>query len=94
MFDTEKLVGTGFLLCVIDVSKMVDPAVFAERVQEIFDDMKDAGTAEREVLIPGEIEERKAAVAKREGIVVADAVYEDLQKLAAEYGVATDGLAG
>lgn len=87
MFDTSKLVGTGFLLCVIDVSKMVDPAVFADRVQEIFDDMKDAGTETREVLIPGEIEERKAAVARVEGINIVDAVYEDLKKLAADYGV-------
>ena len=93
MFDTEKLVGTGFLFCVIDVSKMVDPAVFADRVQEIFDDMKDAGTPEREVLIPGEIEERKAAIAKVQGIEVADAVFADLEKLAAEYGVSASGLA-
>ena len=90
MFDTEKLVGTGFLICAIDVSKMVDPAVFADRVHQIFDDMKDAGTAEREVLIPGEIEERKTAAAKVNGIEVADAVYEDLKKLAEEYGVIMD----
>lgn len=90
MFDCEKLVGTGFLFCVINVSKMVSPAVFADRVQEIFDDMKDAGTAEREVLIPGEIEERKSAAALKNGIEVADAVYEDLKKTAAEYGVAMD----
>ena len=90
MFDTSKLVGTGFLLCVIDVSKMVDPAVFANRVQEIFDDMKDAGTASREVLIPGEIEERKAAAARENGIELADAVYEELQELAEEYGLSTE----
>jgi len=87
MFDTEKLVGTGYLICVIDVSKMVDPAVFADRVQEIFDDMKDASTPESEVLIPGEIEDRKAAIALEKGIEVADAVFEDLKKLAEEYGV-------
>ncbi len=90
MFDTEKLVGTGFLFCVINVKKMVDPDVFAERVGQILDDMKDAGSENREVLIPGEIEDRKAAVAEVNGIDIVDAVYADLQKLAEEYGISAD----
>lgn len=87
MFDCDKLVGTGYLICAIDVSKMVDEDVFAGRVQQIFDDMKDAGSEGHEVLIPGEIEDRRAAAARNGGIEIADAVYADLNKLAEEYGV-------
>ena len=88
MFATDKLVGTGFLIAAIDVSKMADPEEFARRVQAEFDNMKDAGTPQQEVLIPGERADRKAAVISREGIPLADAVYADLEKLAGQYGVA------
>ena len=90
MFSTDKLVGTGFVLCAIDVSKLVAPEVFADRVDSILDNMKDAGTAEREVFIPGEIEARKEAANAQSGISLADAVYDDLCKLGEEYGVAVE----
>lgn len=90
MFATDKLAGTGFVVCAIDVSKMTDPEMFAQRVQFIFDNMKDAGSEEHEVLIPGEPEDRRAAAGAESGIVLADAVYADLCKLGEEYGVSVE----
>ncbi len=87
MFATDKLAGTGFLMCAIDVSRMVDPDEFARRVKAEFDNMKDAGTPQHEVMIPGELSDRRAEALSRDGITIPDVVYADLEKLADACGV-------
>ena len=87
MFDRDKVIGTGFFMCCIDISKIEDLEEFKTKTQEILDDMRDAGTAERRVYVPGEIETIKADKAAKEGIEISEPVYNDLKALADRLGL-------
>lgn len=90
MFARDQIIGTGFFIGAIDAGKLVDPKVFAARVDDIFADMRSAGTEEKPVYIPGEIEAGKAALAMKNGIEIAPAIFEELRQLAGHYAVPMD----
>lgn len=90
MFARDQVIGTGFFIGAIDAGKLVDSETFAARVDEIFADMRDAGTEEQPVYIPGEIEADKAAFSRENGIEIETAIFSDLSRLADRYGVAMD----
>ena len=90
MFARDQVIGTGFFIGAIDAGKLVDPETFAARVDDILEDMRDAGTEEKPVYIPGEIEANKARLAGENGIEIAPAIFEDLSRLAERYGAAMD----
>lgn len=90
MFAHDSIIGTGFFMGAIDVGKLVEPEIFASRVDSIFADMRDAGTAKRPVYIPGEIEAGKAELAREKGIEIAPAILEGLTQLADRYALSLD----
>lgn len=91
MFARDQIIGTGFFMGAIDVSKLMDPEEFYTRVREIFADMRDASAGEdKPVYIPGEIEMAKVKRMRQEGIDVADAIYRDIVELAQQYDVPLD----
>ncbi len=90
MFDRDKIIGTGFFMGAIDIARITDLEEFKANVQSIFEDMRDAGTPEKPVFLPGEIEQNKAKKAAAEGFEVAEAIYQDLEKLATRLGVTLD----
>lgn len=92
--DFEHPQNVGYFICVLDPSKFVDPAVFADRVDRMLDDFKACPPAPgvSEVMIPGEIEASKYKKGLAEGVVLSDAVVKDLVETGAHYGVAADFL--
>lgn len=80
---------TGHMFMALDVSKFRDLAGFKADVDSIIDRLKAAPTMEGfdEVLVPGEVENRKAEAYLRDGIPIAAPVVADLVSLGAELGV-------
>jgi len=90
--NPEKHSNTGHMLMAIDVSKFRDLADFKANVDQLIAQLKATPTMEgfKEILIPGEIEFRKAAEHIRAGIPLAEQVMDDLRELARELGVPFD----
>lgn len=82
----------GYFMGAWNVASLLPPAEFASRVDALCDEMKACPPAPgcAEVLIPGEIEHRKAQQAETAGLVLGPAVLEDLCHLGVEYGVPFD----
>ena len=87
--DFENPQNIGHFMGVFDVSKFVDIDVFKQRVDLLIDEFKACPPAPgyTEVLIAGEVEYRIRQRHIKEGITLSDAIYNDLQKLADEYGI-------
>lgn len=85
----DKRSGAGHLIIAIDIATFVDPAEFAARTERLIESMKAVPLAEgvAEILFPGELEDRRAAIADRDGIEIPPKTVDELTKLARDIGV-------
>lgn len=83
---------TGFFVGAIDISKIVDPDLFAEQVNELFDSIKQSPKADgvERIYMPGEIELNKVKEAEIRGVKLSPAVVDELVELSNTYGVPFD----
>jgi LDH2 family malate/lactate/ureidoglycolate dehydrogenase len=81
--------NVGHFFCAIDISKFTDLDVFKKRIGQMICDIKALPKNEgvSEIFLPGEIEQRRRAERKANGIPVEDVVYEELRALGQKYGV-------
>ena len=88
-YQAERRGGNGQLMLALDVARFLDPTAFAERVERLVADVKGAPLADGadEILVPGELEDRAAARAEREGVTLPARTRSELWRLAGELGV-------
>ena len=81
--------NSGFFVGAMDVSKIMDAELFAERVKETIYEIKSSPKADgvSEIFMPGEIELRKMQAAARDGIEISEAVIRELMDLGEECGI-------
>lgn len=87
-------VQNGTLMMCIDVSQFVPPADFHAEVARVFDFVRSAplATGAKEILIPGEPEERTSRERRAHGVPVEDETWRQLAECAAEVGVTPPGV--
>lgn len=87
--DFENPQNVGHFFCAIDVDKFVGLDRFIENIDTIIKEMKELpkNPGVEEIFMPGEIESRKRAARRKEGIMLSDSVYEELRVLAEQYQV-------
>ena len=87
--DFEHPQGIGFFMGVFDISKFVNIDTFKQKMDLIIDEFHACPPAPgfSEVMIAGEPEYRNKQRQMREGIKISDAIYNELKKLAEEYGI-------
>jgi LDH2 family malate/lactate/ureidoglycolate dehydrogenase len=87
--DLDKGQGNGHFVIAIDIKAFVPVASFKERMDAFIDTMKASELAPgfEEVLMPGEIEFRKEAKQRAEGIVLEPKVVDEVLAVARELGV-------
>jgi LDH2 family malate/lactate/ureidoglycolate dehydrogenase len=84
--------NVGHFFCAIDISKFTDLETFKTRLAQMIRDIKALPKNEgvSEIFLPGEIEQRRRAERKANGIPVEDVVYGELRDLGKKYGVEFD----
>lgn len=92
MYDFTRTQNTGFVVGALNISKIVDMQDFHESVSTLFDEMKASPKAAGvpEILIPGEIEDRKFALAETAGLDFSDTVAAELREVAGSLGLVFD----
>ncbi|NLZ53979.1 MAG: Ldh family oxidoreductase [Thermoanaerobacteraceae bacterium] len=87
--DFKNPQNVGHFFCAIDISKFVDLDTFKKRVDQMVSEIKALPKNEGvdEIFVPGEIEYRRKAERKRNGILIPDVVYEELKSLCDDNGV-------
>jgi LDH2 family malate/lactate/ureidoglycolate dehydrogenase len=95
-FQSERRGGNGHLFIALDIARFLAPDEFAARVEQLIAEVKDVAPAEgfHVVDVPGELEDRRAADGRRDGIPLAGQTVADLRRLAAEAGLGWPGWAG
>ena len=79
----------GHFFCAIDISKFTDLETFKKRLGQMIAEIKALPKNEgvTELFMPGEIESRRRAERKANGIPMEDVVYEELRELGKVYNV-------
>lgn len=79
----------GHVFLCIDVQRFLPVDAFLQKMDEYIREIKKVPRAAHvaEILIPGEIEQRKMAAHKQDGIPLTQTVVEDLNKLCSGYGI-------
>ena len=85
----EGFCNKGDLLAALDPGAFTDRERFVREAEEFILEVKSSRKAEgfEEILVPGEPEFRKREKYLREGIPLADEIWEDLRRTAKELGV-------
>lgn len=79
--DLDRPQGVGAFFTLHDIGAFQPLNHFSQRMEHLFDAIKQSGPPDREVLIPGELEARAAQRNKEHGISVPSAVVADLERL-------------
>jgi len=81
--------NVGHIFSVLDISKYTDVGEFKKRTDQMIREIKESPKAKNvnEIFLPGEIELRKAAQRRKEGIPMPEVVFEDLRKLGEKWNV-------
>jgi len=79
--DLDRPQGAGAFFTLHDVGAFQPLEEFGRRMEGLFAAIKESGAANREVLIPGELEARAARRNEEQGIAVPLAVVAELEKL-------------
>jgi LDH2 family malate/lactate/ureidoglycolate dehydrogenase len=89
-YQADRKSGCGHLLLTIDVEALMSQADFAQRMEQLIDEIKAVPMAAgvSDIFFPGELEDRNTAQHLKTGISVADTTWDSLRKLATETGVA------
>lgn len=79
----------GDYMCVVDISKFVDPAEFEARMGMIYNALKACppSPGSSGVLVPGEIEEGLTRKNLQEGIELNDATVQEFRELSERYHI-------
>jgi len=87
--DFENPQNVGHIFCAIDISKFTDLARFKDRVGGMIAEIKALPRSEgvAELFVPGEIEQRRRAQRKAEGIALEGVVLDELKALGERCGV-------
>lgn len=87
--EPEKLTNIGYFMGCIDISKFVDLNIFKERVDAIFDLLKNSrpATGFKEVMIPGEIEYYLTKSNLENGIEMSDVSLKEMKELAEKFDI-------
>lgn len=88
--DSRSLTNTGHLIVALDISAFMDPAVFRDRIDAVWDEMKSSPRLPgvEEIRLPGERMHRVRQERLERGIPLAPALRAELARLAADLGVA------
>lgn len=88
--DLHKPQGNGHFVIAINIASFLDVASFKERMDSYISEMKASELAPGfdEILMPGEIEFRKEARQRAEGIVLGRSVVDEVLKTAKDLGIA------
>ena len=87
--DFKNPQNVGHVFCAIDISKFIDVEQFKTQLQKMIDEIKALPKAEgfSEILMPGEIENRKLIQHKKDGVPIEDDILKELQALGALFNV-------
>ncbi|WP_137285845.1 Ldh family oxidoreductase [Halorussus salinisoli] len=87
--DVSSPQKLGHFVGAVDVESFTSLGGFADRMQQMVDDLKELRTAEDfgEVLVPGEPEARTKAERLEDGVPLGEGVWDTLQTLGAQYHV-------
>ena len=89
-YQADRKSGCGHLLLTIDVEALMSQADFAQRMEQLIDEIKAVPTAAgvSDMFFPGELEDLNTEKHLATGISVADNTWDSLRKLGADTGVA------
>ncbi len=87
--DFKNSQNLGYNMMLIDVEKFAPLEAFCERMDNMIDEIKASKTAEgvSEILMPGEIEDRKEAAALKDGVEISEKLLNELILVGENYGV-------
>ena len=87
--DFENPQNVGHVFCAIDIEKFCGKEYFLDAIESLVAELKGLpktpGTTE--IFMPGEIENKRRAARKAEGIQMSDSVYQELKVLAEQYRI-------
>lgn len=88
LFNPTKATNTGHVMAAINIAHYIPVDDFKARMEQMRNELVNCPKAEGvdRIYVPGEIENEREAV-RSKGFAVSEAVFGDLQKLAAEYDV-------
>jgi len=90
--EVQRPTNIGHLFGAIDISCFIPFELFRERLEWMISQLKSSLPTEgfKEILYPGEVENRKEREYRREGIHISEEVWKDLSKLAEHYHISLD----
>jgi len=90
VFQDEQHFGVGHLMLAIDPAALGPREAFDQRLEQLIAEVLAAPPIDdqRPVVLPGEVEQRRAEERRRDGIPIDSTTVEQLRSYAAEYGVA------
>ncbi|MGI6557416.1 MAG: Ldh family oxidoreductase [Limnochordia bacterium] len=91
LFNPTKATNTGHVMAAVDIAHYISVDDFKDRMDQMRNELVNCPKAEGvdRIYVPGEIESELETV-RRKGFAVSEAVFRDLQQLAAEYDVKID----
>lgn len=85
----EQPQDIGHFIILMDIEKFMGLDLFTNRIGSLIKDIKESkkATDVNEIFLPGEIEHNKYLQTCREGIIMAQEIFNDLQELGNEFGI-------
>jgi len=92
MGNTSKDTDIGHFFVIADISRFMPLEQFKERVEVVINDIKSLPRIEgvNEIFMPGEIEQRKADLGMKEGLLLSGALITELKVMCERFGVEFD----
>lgn len=89
-YQTERRSGAGHFAIVLDISAFQPLTTFERSMETMIEELKAVPLAvgHDEIFYPGEIEARNDARNRRDGLTMPDDTVRDLERVAADYGIA------
>lgn len=87
--NTSKDTDVGHFFVIIDISRFMNIEDFNKRIEIMIKDIKALPKVDGvdEIFMPGEIEQRKTEINKREGLLLNELLQEDLKRLCERFDV-------
>lgn len=89
-YDFSRSQNSGFCFAAIELGKVVDPALWEQRLQPLLSSVTDSPrqSGVERIFLPGQPEHEREERAEQEGLVFSNAVETELRGLSEHYGVA------
>ena len=81
--DLTGTAGVSFTVIAADISRLIEPNSYAQRVERFATVLRQSGDEDAEIYLPGEIESLKVREAETNGIALAPDVIESIEALSA-----------